>query len=150
MSDRESATAWTEGAGAQQQFIGPYEEFRARLQRAWPSPEAEGAVTGAYAAYQSTLQEPWQSPELARRATLAYAECRRHVRNAFAGAAGDQIQDAFRRYAADLKAAWMTVDPATLTPQELAVVAQAMVWVAGVAGEIDSARSGSAEWGSRP
>ena len=149
MSDRDSAAAWTEGAaGAQQQFIGPYEEFCTRLQRAWPSPEAERAVTGICRVSVDSARAV-AVPEL-HGAAAAYAECRRHVRVAFAGAAGDQMQEAFRRYAADLKAAWMTCEPATLTPQELAVVAQAMVWVAGVAGEIDTARSGSTEWGSRP
>jgi hypothetical protein len=151
MVDRDKAAAWTGAtSGAQQHFAAPHEEFHARLQRAWPSPEAERAVTDAYATYQSTLQEPWQSAELARRATDAYAECSRRVKDAFAAGAGDQVADAFRLYVHHLKKAWLATEPDAVTPQELGAVAQAMAWVAGVVIEIDAARSGSAAPRSEP
>jgi hypothetical protein len=65
-NDHGSAGAQS-GGGPQEQFARARDEFHVRLREAWPSQDAEQAVTKAYAVYEAILQEPWQSIELNKR-----------------------------------------------------------------------------------
>jgi len=136
----ERGTVWGQTIGGPQQRFAPaHEEFRAELQRAWHSPEAERAVIDAFAAYTAIVQEPWRSEEYTRRATDAYAEGSKQIQIAFAEGGADLVMDAFRRYTQQLKLAWAELDPEALAPEDLGSIAQAMSWVAGVAFEVAAA-----------
>lgn len=136
----ERGTVWGQTiSGPQQRFAPAQEEFGAELQRAWPSPEAQRAVSDAFAAYAAIVQEPWRADEFSRRAADAYADGTKQLQIAFAEGGADLVVDAFRRYTQQLKLAWAELDPETLTPEDVGVIAQAMSWVAWVALEVAAA-----------
>jgi hypothetical protein len=145
MIDAEQRTTRSQGDGDPQQLAKAHEDFRARLQSAWPSAEAERSVTDAFAVYTAILQQPWTSPEYAARTASAYRDYKAQVHEAFAGAAGEQVVDAYRIYLRKVKAFWAALNPASLEPQDLGAIAQGMSWVAGVAVEVAAARSSAAE-----
>ncbi|HXD30199.1 MAG TPA: hypothetical protein VN643_03730 [Pyrinomonadaceae bacterium] len=133
------------GGGQQQQFATAGEEFQALLREAWPSPEAELAVTNAYAAYAAILQEPWQSSYLNERSAAAYEQYRTLVHEVFTGRHADQVIDAYRQYARHLKNAWANLDPEFLGPEDLVAIARGMTWIAGVTFEVSAGRLGVAD-----
>jgi hypothetical protein len=145
LTDDRGSTWVQPGGGPQQPFASPLEEFQLRLREAWPSQDAEQAVSNAYAAYAAILQEPWQSTELNKRLAEAYELCQKRVREAFAGGNADQVIDAYRRYVRHLKNMWGDLDPESLGPEDLSAIAQGMSWVAGVALEVSAARPPLAE-----
>ncbi len=125
MVDR--GTVWGQTiSGPRQRFAPAQEEFGAELQRAFPSAEAQRAVSDAFATYAAIVQEPWRADEFSRRAADAYTEGTKQLQIAFAEGGAGLVIDAFRRYTQQLKVAWAEVDPETLTPEDLGVVAQAM------------------------
>jgi len=132
----ERGTVWGQTIGGPQQRFAPaHEEFRAELQRAWPSPEAQRAVSDAFAAYSAIVQAEGYT----QRAADAHAEGSKQIQIAFAEGGADLVMDAFRRYTQQLKLAWAELDPEALAPEDLGSIAQAMSWVAGVAFEVAAA-----------
>lgn len=140
-NNQEGGTWRQASSGALQQFLPAHDEFRARLQVAWPSSAAEQAVIQAFAAYVAVMQEPWQSAELSTRLGEAHAEYRERVRQAFAEGGGTRILDAYREYVRHLKNVWTALDPDAVAPEDLVAIAQGMTWVAGVAVEVSAGRS---------
>jgi hypothetical protein len=135
---------WGQG-GPQQQFLPAHEAFRASLQGAWVSQEAEQAVNIAFAAYAAIAQEPWQSADLSKRLAEAYALCRKSVHEAFAVQGADRVLESYRQYVRDLKSVWADLDPESLAPEDLGSIAQGMSWVASVTLEVSAARFPSGE-----
>ncbi len=146
MFENDQMGTWGQPAGGpQQQFMPAHEEFRGLLRQAWPSPDAEQAVTKAFEAYSAILQEPWQSAELNQRLAEAYAQCRKCIHEAFADGSADKVIDAYRQYVRQVKSMWAELDPESIGPEDLGVIAQGMSWVASVAFEVSAARVPSAE-----
>jgi hypothetical protein len=142
MFDNQQGGTWGQAsAGPQHQFLPAHEEFRGRLQVAWPSPAAEQAVTEAFAAYVAIMQEPWQSADLSKRLAEAHAEYTKRVREAFASGGDALVLDAYRDYVRHLKNVWMALDPDALAPEDLVAIGQGMTWVAGVALGVSAGRS---------
>jgi len=141
MLKNDPGSSWVQPDTApQQQFAPIHEEFQVLLREAWPSKDAEQAVSDAYAAYAAILQEPWQSTDLSKRLAEAYELCQKRVQEAFSDSNADQITDAYRRYVRHLKNVWADLDPESLGPEDLSAIAQGISWVAGVALEISAAR----------
>jgi hypothetical protein len=140
MLNNDPASTWVPpDAGPQQQFVRAHEEFQRRLGEAWPSPEAEQAVTDAFAEYSAILQKPWQSVELNKSLTEAYEVCRKRIHEAFAGGNAGAVIEAYRDYVRHLKGVWAELDPESFAPEELGAIAQGMSWVAGVTFEVSAA-----------
>ena len=125
--------------GLQQQYVRAHEEFQRGLGKAWPSQEAEQAVTEAFAEYSAILQKPWQSIELNVSLAAAYEVCRKRIHEAFDDPNTVAVSQAYRDYMRHLKSIWADLDPESITPEELGAIAQGMSWVASVAFEVSAA-----------
>jgi hypothetical protein len=123
----------------QQQFVRAHEEFQRRLQAAWPSQEAEQAVSNAFAEYSAILEKPWQSIELKKSLAEAYQACRKRIHEAFADGNATAVIEAYRDYVRNLKNIWAELDPESFAPEELGAIAQGIAWVANVAFEVSAA-----------
>lgn len=140
MLSNELGSTWAQPvSGPQQQFVRAHEEFQQRLGEAWPSQEAEQAVTEAFAEYSAILQKPWQSIELNKSVAEAYELCRKRIQEAFAGGNADAVIGAYRGYVRHLKSIWADLDPDSFGPEELGAIAQGMSWVASIAFEVSAA-----------
>ena len=81
--------------------------------------------------------QAWQVPGVSERAATEYEKYTRSVQEAFASPeAQSSVGDAFHRFAEQLQKAWTEIDPAAMTPETMAAIAEGILWVTGVAGVV--------------
>jgi len=107
-----------------------YARFMAALDEAAADSDLKQRAIDAYNAYAALLADASKEPAVIE-VNRAFEAYRAVIVGGLGGAdSAERIRSAYQRYVADVRAAWAEIDPAMLSPADLAAIGQNLTYLA--------------------